>query len=95
MKKIAIPDEIALGHELVHAYRATIGIRKNKDYASTYYTNNNGKSIRVDDVSVEELETVGLPYKNSDTSNYLYSSSIRYTENALRREHGYGRRVKY
>ena len=42
---------------------------------------------------LEEMETVGKEYV--DQNGNQVKPTGKFTENALRREHGYGRRVKY
>jgi RHS repeat-associated protein len=76
-------DEIKLGHELIHAYRAMEG--KQIDYKETEcYTFEKKPGIKTDRIErTEELQTVGL------------SGEGKYSENKLREEQGLGERVAY
>lgn len=77
-----IPKSIALGHELIHAYRGMNGIVK-KGEAEYIYKNENGVSVKVLKADPEELETTGL------TGDYPF------TENKIRKEQGINQRIKY
>ncbi|MDD4688786.1 MAG: hypothetical protein PHE51_03440 [Eubacteriales bacterium] len=43
---------------------------------------------------MEELATIGISYKRPDVT-WAYAANWVTTENALREDYGYGRRVKY
>ena len=78
-----VPRSIGIGHELIHAYRAMEGILERKDKVSSYkYKNEHGKDKDAT-CYTEELETTGL------FGDYIF------TENKLREEMGFNRRIKY
>lgn len=82
MKKTA--REGVLAHELIHAYYKMIGKGINLRFLGTYrYTNQKDELIEVSNVPTEEIETEGL------------KGNRKYTENKIRKEHGWGKRVKY
>jgi len=77
--KIVMPPYIALGHELVHSFHSLNG-----DYVKDYDWNN-GTTTSSSGALIEEARTVGLGrYKNT-----------RFSENALRKEHGFVLRTYY
>jgi hypothetical protein len=77
--KILMPPYIALGHELVHSFHSLNG-----DYVKDYSWSN-GTATSSSGAIIEEARTVGLGrYANT-----------RFSENALRKEHGYALRTFY
>lgn len=77
--KILMPPFIALAHELVHSLHSLNG-----DYVKDYDWNN-GSATSSSGAIIEEARTVGLGrYANT-----------RFSENAVRREHGYALRTFY
>ncbi len=102
-KELSRPSFIGLGHELIHAVRRVRGIQIDESMRGAYgYKDKNGQSISKNE-SKEELETTGISYFETsydfdgrlDSVKYVKSNSFYYTENALRREHGLGIRVRY
>ena len=93
------PSEIALGHELIHALRAMGGnmIYFDKEtktgYGSYSYLDEKDR-MKPGYAKMEELATTGISYMRPDGS-WADAGNWVTTENALRREHGYGRRVMY
>ena len=101
----SLPTEIALGHELIHVSRYMQGkyIPYNDNiyegHAVHMYRDKNISSeilgeIRTETWRMEELETTGISYYRPD-GTFVGAAIWETTENALRKEHGYGRRVKY
>ena len=94
-----MPKEIELGHELIHSLRAMGGYFKeyNDDTGHGYgmyaYETQRG-NINIEKYRKEELETTGISYYD-ENGNWINASEWVTTENSLRREHGYGRRVLY
>lgn len=95
----AAPPEIMLGHELIHAMRAMAGkliLDRTGVYeyksADGWFGNKGRIKQKID--KIEELETTGISYMRPD-GVWINAADEYTTENALRREHGYGRRVKY
>ncbi|MBP3505045.1 MAG: hypothetical protein J6K43_01385, partial [Lachnospiraceae bacterium] len=94
-----IPKEIELGHELIHVLRFMGGnFRPYNDatqegYGTYAYVDAKGNIIKTS-YRMEELETTGISYQRSD-GVWVGASGWVTTENALRAEHGYGRRAKY
>ena len=77
------PLFIVLGHEIIHGERSMDGIAIDPDTKSSYkYRSPNGQ-LKIKNTSKEELETVGIIGK------------AKRTENALRKEHGLNKRIKY
>ncbi len=99
-----IPTEIALGHELIHVFRFMGGNyvphnkEKNEGYALYEYNHKSGLFGTTRKVKeswrIEELETMGISYYHTD-GTYVDAANWSTTENALRKEQGYRRRVKY
>ncbi|MCI8485337.1 MAG: hypothetical protein HFH41_13515, partial [Lachnospiraceae bacterium] len=88
------PLEISIGHELIHALRAFGGNWKPKNIVGRYmYTK--GVKPFFENVKEEELDTTGINYTSLGTGEIRYAESWDTTENALRREQGYRRRVRY
>ena len=95
------PVIINLGHELVHAERALYGRQAsdgtdNKQDAALgqyFVTRPNGLSYKITD-ELEELQTTGIKsiFINSSKAT---SGKSQFTENILRKEHGYNERVEY
>lgn len=84
-KYAVVEDYIMLGHELVHAYRNMNGYaHAHKEREMYSYYDEHGK-LQWETKRKEELIVVGL----SKAGSYIY------TENALRKEHGLPKRVKY
>jgi RHS repeat-associated protein len=78
-----IPNEIVLGHEMIHGHRSMNGVAKEyNNYATYTYQGSDGYLYRKE-AETEELETVGI------------TGSYEYTENKLREEQGYNPRIKY
>lgn len=101
----SLPTEIALGHELIHVSRYMQGklIPSNsltyEGYANHMHRDKNISSEILGEIStekgrMEELETTGISYYRPD-GTFVGAANWVTTENALRKEHGYGRRVKY
>ncbi len=81
-------------HELIHALRAMNGNMKFDKYGifgSPWYLRPWKKRSTADQ---EELDTVGINYSD-DQGNYYPASEWPMTENALRKENGLPRRVRY
>ena len=94
------PKYIILGHELVHAYRRVNNIPESSIMGkyNTYIENNVTKVGYIPykgEGVIEELETTGINYINTKTKKYVEASHFKYTENALRREHKIGPRIRY
>ena len=95
------PVIINLGHELVHAERALYGRQasdgtdnKHDEALGQYLvTRPNGLSYKITD-ELEELQTTGIKsiFINSSKAT---SGNSQFTENILRKEHGYNERVEY
>jgi hypothetical protein len=86
------PEEIVLGHELIHAYYIMIG----KAIPSTKkeeYSYNVGKGIKTKSEEIEELRVVGIS-PSANNENFT-GCDEKYTENGLREEQGLGPRLKY
>ena len=78
-----MPLFLVLGHEIIHGERSMDGIAIDPDTKSSYkYRSPNGQ-LKIKNTSKEELETVGIFGK------------AKRTENALRKEHGLNKRIKY
>lgn len=78
-----IPNEIVLGHEMIHGYRSMNGEASDGARYTTYtYKDSDGGVYRVKE-KAEELQTIGI------IDNY------KYTENKLREEQGYNKRIEY
>ena len=78
-----VPKGIILGHELIHGYRSMNGEASDNDCKTTYtYKDSNGDTYKTVE-KTEELETVGI------------IGTYKYTENKLRKEHGYNKRIEY
>ena len=78
-----MPLFLVLGHEIIHGERSMDGIAIDPDTKSSYkYRSPNGQ-LKIKNTSKEELETVGIIGK------------AKRTENALRKEHGLNKRIKY
>lgn len=77
------PNEIGLGHELIHADRSMNGKAVDYSTTATYsYKNDKGNTV-TQTIPQEELETVGLQGK------------YKYSENKLRKEQGLNERGAY
>jgi hypothetical protein len=77
------PNEIGLGHELIHGIRSMEGKAIAYNKIETYsYINSEGQKVTVNG-RTEELETVGI------------KGTFRYSENKLRVEHGLEKRGAY
>ena len=88
------PLEICIGHELIHALRAFGGNKKAKEMIGRYlYTK--GTQPYFENVKEEELDTTGINYVSISAGKRRYAESWDTTENSLRREQGYRRRVRY
>jgi len=95
------PVIINLGHELVHAERALYGRQASDDTDNKHdealgqylVTRPNGLSYKITD-ELEELQTTGIKsiFINSSKAT---SGNSQFTENILRKEHGYNERVEY
>ena len=77
------PLFIVLGHEIIHGERSMDGISVDPDTKSSYKYRNPYGQLIIKNTSKEELETVGIFGK------------AKRTENALRKEHGLNKRIKY
>lgn len=88
-----IPLEIVLGHELIHSLRAMGGNRINYGIGKYSYIDKRGITID-EEFRMEELATTGISYKRPD-GTWADAANWTTTENALRKEHGYGRRIMY
>ena len=73
---------MALGHELIHGYRDMIGISASKKKVKYTFKNWQGQNT-LDEAMLEELITTGLK------GNYIY------TDNKIRVEQGFPKRIKY
>ena len=97
MEKEIIPMQIKLGHELVHAIRYMKGQRIDKNHSKVsygvYFYNRRGNEFVGYDLR-EELETVGISYIDH-LGRIVKASNYAYTENALRSEQGYKKRIRY
>ncbi len=81
-KKVA--RESSLAHELIHAYAIINGTQAKEGEKVNYrYRNSEGVTIEVQGQDKEGTETVGL------------TGNRKYTENKIRKEQGWGKRVKY
>ena len=79
----SIPLYIVLAHELIHAYRATVGLTIHKD-------------ITYKNVPIEEYLTIGLNFKKCASYKFfkVFKSKI-VTENRIRKENGLPLRTSY
>ena len=90
---------IELGHELIHVLRAMNGNMKFDKYG-VYGTPWKAWSLlrlefnTTSTADQEELDTVGINY-NGEEGGYYPASEWPMTENALRKENGLPRRVRY
>lgn len=73
---------LALGHELIHGYRDMKGITSHNKFVRYTFKNWQGKKT-LDEAPVEELITTGI------IGNYIY------TDNKIRVEQGFPKRIKY
>ena len=93
-----IPTEILLGHELIHVLRFMGGNYIAEGAGEYKYKEPDGwvrkGNIKTELARMEELSTTGISYLRPDGS-YADAANWTTTENALRKEHGYGRRVRY
>ncbi len=95
-----MPSEIILGHELIHMLRAMNGNRialdkpNKNNLVGKYRFVNSDNQVKSTSEWMEELATTGISYSRPDGS-FADAANWVTTENALRKEHGYGRRVKY
>lgn len=80
--------QIALGHELVHALRTMNGNRKRNQTGSYLYYDNGYK------VRQEELDTIGIDHIRQD-GTYANASEWYFTENSLRAEQGFCKRIRH
>lgn len=80
--------QIALGHELVHALRTMNGNRKRNETGSYLYYDNGYK------VRQEELDTIGIDHIRQD-GTYANASEWYFTENSLRVEQGFCKRIRH
>ncbi len=93
------PLEITIGHELIHALRGMGGNRiyynddNNQGYGRYTYREKDG-TMKSDSYRMEELATTGISYIRPD-GTWADAANWFTTENSLRKECGYGRRVKY
>lgn len=73
-----------MAHELIHALAYLNGTSvKDGTKVDYIYENENGVKMKVLGEEKEETDTVGL------------TGSRKYTENKIRKEQGWGKRVKY
>ena len=79
-----IPPHIALGHELIHAYRGMNGDAKDPNSMTLYKD-----TECFINAPIEELETTGIKAIDDCTRNY------KYTENKLREEESLNERLRY
>jgi RHS repeat-associated protein len=88
-EKHEVAAEITLGHELIHALHYTNGsYSRGKE---SFYSPIQKKTIREE---IEELVTVGLPYVDKN-GVFHKATEGAFTENKLRKEHGYNERSIY
>lgn len=100
------PSYIALAHELIHAYNYMYGlndpdtnwncVRYKNDYeyelTGRETTVNKNPELEEDQIN-RELLAVGIPYRFDDGE--IRHENEYYTENAIRKEHGYLARIGY
>jgi hypothetical protein len=86
------PEEIILGHELIHAWRIMTG-QSIPDGKKEMYSYNAGNGIVKKNEEVEELRAVGISPSAYNTT--FAGCEEKYTENGLRYEQGLGPRVYY
>jgi len=86
------PLHIVLGHELIHAYRHTRGLTVRG--VNVYHEFTYRGILFNQPTSVEELQTIGLRHMQGNGS-FWNPSSARFTENALRAEHGLPLRIAF
>jgi RHS repeat-associated protein len=86
------PPEIALGHELVHAYRSIKGLK-----SSMFSSDDNpyGDHDIEKDIPTEELETVGLKSEKGLKGFLRRLFNKNFSENKLRKEQGFNKRIRY
>ncbi len=95
-----MPSEITLAHELIHVLRYMGGnnIPHEQGYGKYEYSAQGwfGKKGKVKTAEwfMEELATTGITYIRPDGTIADAANWVT-TENAIRKEHGYGRRVSY
>jgi hypothetical protein len=77
-----INTAIAIGHELIHGYRAMKGMAKGDEKAKNTWIDSKGDEY-IQTVRAEKLETTGL------------MGNCKYSENKLREEQGLNIRIKY
>ena len=77
------PSHISLGHELIHAFYKMIGKSIPDNITDSYSFKDKDSVVKTTTEEKEETDTVGLTGKRE------------FTENKLRKEQGYRKRVKY
>ncbi|MBQ9985817.1 MAG: hypothetical protein IJP38_05870 [Oscillospiraceae bacterium] len=96
----AIPTNIALGHELIHAARWMNGgfieydSSNKSDYVYYGYESDSYGNLAYSFAPAEELSTVGISY-DQGYMPFVTSNGTVITENILRQEQGYAKRVRY
>ena len=89
-------NHISLGHELIHAYRASRGMRVHGDeHIPHSFQDLDGRWVTDFRHTREELETIGIRFFDSRFGNRFLGTLIGVNENALRAEHGLARRVSW
>jgi len=87
------PIQMALAHEVVHAYRGMNGLRKPDGTMGTnIMVNGDNKYWKQ-----EEYDTVGInySYEENGVTKYAYPLGGYFTENSLRKENGLPIRINY
>jgi len=88
------PTHIVLGHELVHAYRFAGGNRVFEWFEATHsYISPSGVRSQLT-APLEELQTIGISHTHPD-GHWVRMTNNGVTENALRREQGLPRRIRW
>jgi len=88
------PTHIVLGHELVHAYRFSGGNRV-FEWFETIHSYISPSGVRSHATSpLEELQTIGISHTHPN-GHWVRMANNGVTENALRREQGLSRRIRW
>jgi len=100
-----MPHHIILGHELIHALRVTLGqyvLNEEPNKGYNFIKNLDGSIGYMPDplqpylpyrISLEEFETMGVPYRLQLGGEVTFPTQWLITENALRIEHDYPIRI--
>jgi len=83
-----IPNHMSLGHELIHALRASEGRYRPEELEATNVIRLLNGEVGVFEIALEEFATIGIPYQlNTGDAILVFSDSDWViTENALRKE---------